>query len=208
MAGPAGSILAAAVLLQAGLSVWAAALGTLSLLLLLIFLWFFRDPTRNPGLAPGDTMAVAPADGRVIEAREGPEGAVLTIYLTLLNVHVTRLPLDSEIVQVDRIKGGYRPAGGRRGGENTRLITDCRTASGKMQITQFVGFLARRIVPYLTAGQRGVRGARLGLIRFGSRVHVAFPAGYDLLVGTGMRVRAGETPVARLAGSETGRQEP
>jgi len=76
-----------------------------------------------------------------------------------------------------------------------------------MKVTQFVGFLARRIVPYLTPGQRGVRGARLGLIRFGSRVRVAFPAGYRLLVQDGMRVRAGETPVAQLAGSGTGPQE-
>ncbi len=207
IAGSVGLLLAAVAFLQDDLSALSVALCLLALLTLLLFLWFFRDPFRRPSMMLDEDVAVAPADGRVIEAEEGQGGPVLTLYLNLLNVHVTRLPLDSAIVQVDRIEGSYRLAGNWRAGENARLVTECRTSAGPMQITQFVGFLARRIVPYLTPGQKGERGARLGLIRFGSRVRVGFPSGYSLLVRPGMDVRAGETPVARLSNPETVQEE-
>lgn len=171
-------------------------LATSSLVGLAAFFWFFRDPARSPGTALPGTVAVSPADGRVLEAEEGPEGPHLAVYLNLLDVHVTRLPLESKIVRVSRMRGTHRVAGRVGARANARVVTECETQDGRMRVSQISGLMARRIVPYLSPGEKRERGARLGLIRFGSRVEVRFPKGYRLLVARGMQVRAGETPVA------------
>jgi phosphatidylserine decarboxylase len=173
-----------------------------SILLLAAFLWFFRDPDRSATAGLPPAVAVSPADGRVVETGERPEGPFLAIYLNLLNVHVTRLPLAAEIEHISSSGGTYRAAGRDRTGTNARVVTDCLTENGSMCVCQIAGLLARRIVPYLAPGERQLKGARLGLIRFGSRVEVTFPPGYRIIVTEGTRVRAGESAVAEPAPPE------
>ena len=176
----------------------------ISILLLATFLWFFRDPVRSPAPGLPAAVAVSPADGRVVETGERPEGPFLVVYLSLLNVHVTRLPLAAEIEHVSSMGGTYRMAGGGRTGTNARVVTDCLTENGRMCVCQIAGWLARRIVPYLAPGERQMKGARLGLIRFGSRVEVTLPPGYRISVTEGTRVRAGESAVAGPAPPDEG----
>lgn len=167
--------------------------------LLLCILWFFRDPQRVPPPDLSPEVAVAPADGRVVEARNGSGEPFLAIYMRLYNVHVTRLPLACKITRVRTVKGKHHCAGSPAASVNTRVITEHATPWGNMIISQVAGLLARRIVLYLAHGEQGKRGKRLGLIRFGSRVEVVLPPGYRLTVSPGTSVRAGVTPVAEPA---------
>ncbi len=171
-------------------------LALLALLLLLGLLWFFRDPERYPAEEPSDGEAVSPADGIVVEAREGQRGCSLAIYLNLLSLHVVRLPLSGELRVMERKAGGKIPAYRDSAKRNARLDCELHTDRGGVRVSLVAGLLARRIVPYLATGHRGSRGERLGLIRFGSRVEIAFPAGYRLFVSRGDRVRAGSSVVA------------
>jgi phosphatidylserine decarboxylase len=180
----------------------------ISLLLLVTFLWFFRDPQRTAAPDLPAAVAVSPADGRVVETGERPDGPFLAIYLNLLNVHVTRLPLASEIEHVSSTGGTYRAAGRGHTGTNARVVTDCLTINGRMCVCQIAGMLARRIVPYLAPGERQLKGARLGLIRFGSRVEVTFPPGYRITVTEGTRVRAGVSVVAEPVSPERSGESP
>ena len=175
--------------------------------LLMLFLWFFRDPERGPAAPLGYAAATAPADGRVLSIREEPEGCRIVVFLSLFDVHVTRSPLAGRVLSLRRAGGGGLPAFHRLAGGNARVVTEVQTADGAMTVTQITGLFTRRIVPYLSPGEDLARGARLGLIRFGSRVEVTLPAGYRSEVRVGDRIAAGRTVIALPAGeaAEAGR---
>lgn len=179
-------------------------LSLLALLLLFASLWFFRDPERHPAEEPSPATAVSPADGAVVEAVEGQGECSLAIYLNILNLHVVRLPLAGELTAMERSEGGRKPAYRDAATRNARLDCVVHTQHGDVRVGLVAGLLARRIVPYLATGYNGGRGERLGLIRFGSRVEVVFPPGYNLYVKVGDRVRAGTSIVA---GPGTGSEE-
>ncbi len=185
----------------AGLLVGAAGIGGLGLLLTAGALWFFRDPRREPVAGTDPRAALSPADGWVVAVQPGEVGegggSRLSVYLSLADVHVVRLPLPARILAQRRERGTHRSARGAEAAGNTRLVSECETAEGAMRLTLVTGRVARRIVPYLGPGQAGERGERFGLIRFGSRVELQLPPGYDLEVAAGNRVRAGWTPIAR-----------
>jgi phosphatidylserine decarboxylase len=192
---------AAAVLGALGLGVAAGALA----LLAGFVLFFFRNPARS---VPGDERTVvAPADGTVIEVAEGEEpdgGKVLRIgiFLSVFDVHVNRAPLAGRVLAVEREPGGHRAAF-RRGAEreNARLTLTLETAGGeRVRVVQIVGWVARRIVCHPKPGEWIARGARYGLMRFGSRTDVLLPPGAEPLVSRGRHVRGGASPIARLAG--------
>ncbi len=178
---------------------WLQAAGWSLLLLTACMLFFFRDPVRTP---PADLHedALAPADGRVVAAWEGSEGTFLAIYLSLLDVHVVRAPLPGTVLEVRRIDGGHHPAGSAAAMANAGVEYAVEGTSGVWTMRLLAGLLVRRVVPYLETGDGMERGARSGLIRFGSRVEITLPAGYRLLVEPGDRVRAGERAVATRRG--------
>ncbi len=165
---------------------------------------FFRDPLR-PLEADLDTLYAA-ADGAVIgvDRVEQPwfldrPALRISIFLSLLDVHVNRSPAAGTIEAVREIDGGFAPAMDfGRSHSNRRREIGMLTARGPIVVVQVAGLLARRVVGWVGEGDRVVAGQKLGMITFGSRTDLLVPAGRAAaLLGHGARVRAAETPVAR-----------
>jgi len=154
-----------------------------------IFMIFFhRDPDRLP---EGEGM-LAPADGKVVQAaRDG-----IAIFMSPSSVHVNRAPLDGLVRNIEYRKGTHLPAFLGRACENQQNRMHLSTDDGEMELRQITGTLVREIVCYVRPGDRISRGERIGMVRFGSRVEVSIPPGYNLQVKNGDSVRAGQTVVA------------
>lgn len=169
------------------------------LLLLVFTLNFFRDPER---VAPTqDNVIVSPADGRVILIKDvsddryiKSEAVQLSIFMSPLNVHVNRIPIDGSVEYVKYIKGEYLVASADKASEkNERAEFGVLSRYGKVFFTQVAGYVARRIVYELKPGQKVRIGERFGMIKFGSRVDVVVPRDWKLRVKNGDNVVAGET---------------
>jgi phosphatidylserine decarboxylase len=164
---------------------------------------FFRNPSRA---IPGDERTVvAPADGRVlcvdeIEHATGGKGLRIGIFLSVFDVHVNRAPLAGRVVSIERNGSLYLAAWNPRGErENVQLAMTLQLADGRRAVvTQITGLIARRIVCHAAVGDVLPRGARYGLIRFGSRTDVLLPLGSRAAVRVGDRVRGGATVLAHL----------
>lgn len=156
--------------------------------------WFFRDPDRDPD-GPG---LLAPADG-VVRGVERYDGRwAVSTYLDLRDVHVTRAPVAATVLGQERRSGGHAPAYRPTSDHNHRLVWRLRTTAGDVDLVQYAGLLARRIVAYHGPGDGLERGERIGLIRFGSRVDLVLPTGVTPCVVVGQRVRGGATVLAGL----------
>ncbi len=154
---------------------------------------FFRDPDRAPPADPA--LVVAPADGRVTAV----EGARISIFLSIFDVHVNRAPVAGRVAAVDYRPGRFGNAlRARSAAENEQNRITFETPSGPVLVTQIAGLLARRIVFWPRVGDRVERGQRIGMIKFGSRTDLVLPSGAEWLVRIGDHVRGGATPVARL----------
>lgn len=161
----------------------------IAFLMLFFFLIFFRDPERKP---EGEGL-LSPADGIVLDT---PGDEKIIIFMNLHNVHVNRSPLDGEVKEVIRLKGGFRSAFKKEAEQNEKNIVKLETAEGEVEVTQIAGVLARRIDCYVKAGDMLKRGQRIGMIRFGSRVDVTLPKNYLITVKAGAKVKAGQTVLA------------
>jgi phosphatidylserine decarboxylase len=185
---------------------WAAPGGVTAALALLpaAVALFFRDPART---IPDDSaLVLAPADGRVTHAGparpgEAPPGTwqQVTIFLSVLDVHINRTPVAGQVTRVDYVPGtflaAFREAAHRN--EHSEIWLDHEGIT--VVVRQVVGLLARRVVCRLTAGDRVGPGERIGLMKFGSRMDVFLPMSAAVVVERGARVRAGESILARLA---------
>jgi phosphatidylserine decarboxylase len=161
--------------------------------LALAMLNFFRDPDRAIGAG-----IVAPADGVVQSIDEWEDGRTrVATFMSPLDVHVNRAPLDARVVSRTHVAGGFVPAFDKDADRNERVIWILDTAVGEVEVVQIAGTVARRIVPYVEAGARVRKGDRIGIIRLGSRVDVYLPAGVEPLVAAGDRTIAGVTTLAR-----------
>ena len=181
-------------LLAGWFSIWAA----LPLLLVTLFIaWFFRDPDRTSPSEPG--LLTSPADGRILRA----DATRITVFMNVFNVHICRAPDAGEVVKMDHIDGKFLAAFKEEAlTQNERVEIDMTGSAGPFKVVLVAGLIARRIVPWITQGERLVRGGKLGLIRFGSRVDLYLPTGYKPSVVVGERVCAGETVLARAAHEE------
>jgi len=156
-------------------------------------LHFHRDPDRTPP----DGGVLAPADGRISVVREEGDRVRVGVFMNLTDVHVNRAPLAGTVTDVTHSSGGHWPAFTKESERNERVRIDC----GEFELVLIAGAIARRIHPYVEAGDRLSRGERVGHISFGSRVDVLMPSGVtlaDLDVERRERVRAGETVLASL----------
>jgi phosphatidylserine decarboxylase len=176
-------------------------LTALPLILAAFFVWFFRDPARKIPDAPG--LIVSPGDGKVKEAEwiETTAGNRLriTIFLSVFDVHVNRVPIGGVVTLVDTREGQFLNAMKPESAvlnEQTMITIDGGDYS--VSFKQIAGLLARRIVCNLKPGDRVVRGQRMGLIKFGSRVDVLMPAEAELRVKVGDRVRGGSSILGRM----------
>jgi phosphatidylserine decarboxylase len=151
---------------------------------------------------------ISPADGEVIIAEPDVDeprflhgrAAKISIFMSPLNVHVNRAPVDGEIVGVHYNAGKYFAAYAEKASlDNEQNAIVMRGDDGRgIVFVQIAGFLARRIVCRVRAGDRCRRGERVGMIKLGSRVDVFIPGDVDLSVKLGDRVRAGETVLGVL----------
>jgi phosphatidylserine decarboxylase len=160
--------------------------------LTVVFIFVFRDPKRTIG-----DGIVAPADGRVRHVDE--EKGLVSTYLALRNVHVTRAPIEGVITRSERAHGKHAPAFSRKTEHNERLELSLRTRLGDVSIIEMTGAIARRIVPYVDIGQSLGKGEKLSLIRFGSRVDLFLPpSSVKILVRKGDRLKGGVTRIAEV----------
>ena len=161
-------------------------------------LFFFRDPRRT---APeGEGLVVSPADGRVTDVERRPDGARISIFLSVFNCHINRAPVKATVVSVTYTPGLYRVAWDRRAAsENERNHLRLQAEDGVYGVTQIAGILARRIVCSKRPGDALARGERIGLIQFGSRTDLHLPPGVEPEVEVGERVRGAVTVLARRA---------
>jgi len=162
--------------------------------------FFFRDPRRSIPLEPG--IIVAPADGRVTIVRpadaNNPESLV-SIFLSPLDVHINRAPIEGDIVDITYKSGKFVMATR----EDARLLNEQNTLiiQGNdltVKCTQIAGILARRIVCWKRRGERVKCGERFGMIKFGSRTDLAMPPHVEIIVSEGMHVRGGETIIGKV----------
>ncbi len=170
----------------------------------LLILYFFRDPNRRPVTAPG--LVVSAGDGEVVAiAREREEEFLqcealrVSIFLSILDVHVQRAPIGGTVTAVEHRPGkflqAFRPEAST---ENEFIAMKIETPYGKVLVKQIAGIMARRCVNYARPGQRVATGQRFGLIRFGSRVDLFLPPNAKILTSVGDHARGGVTPIARL----------
>jgi len=167
--------------------------------------WFFRNPQRTT--PENGCLVISPADGRVIRIEEatsdeqpGRTFQKVSIFMNVFNVHVNRIPCSGEVRFIRYRAGKFLSADlDKASAQNERNIVLIGTADGReVMMVQIAGLIARRIVCWLKEGMQVNRGERFGLIRFGSRVEVFLPIESTILVRTGDKVRAGETPIGEL----------
>jgi phosphatidylserine decarboxylase len=177
--------------------------GLLALVLVAVaafMAFFFRDPRRVPPEESG--IIVAPADGRItlIERSSNETASVLiSIFLSPFDVHINRSPIAGKITGISYAKGKFLSATSNR----ASLLNEQNTLTiegGGLTVycKQIAGVLARRIVCWKDRGDTIGIGEPFGMIKFGSRTDLTVTVPVELLVKEGMRVRAGETPIAKL----------
>jgi phosphatidylserine decarboxylase len=181
--------------------------GAAALLTGLAVLLFFRDPARAFDGPPG--VVIAPADGLVTQVSVVEDAEIgpgrhhrIVIFLSVFDVHVQRCPVEGEIVHSELRRGlklaAFRADVGEKNEAHTNVFV--RANGDRVGVRQLAGLLARRVVSYLSAGDRKARGERLGIIKFGSRVDLFVPESYRVLVAKGQRVKNGATPMAEPGG--------
>jgi phosphatidylserine decarboxylase len=167
-------------------------------LLLAVFVaFFFRNPNRQ--IPEDPRVIVSPADGRVMKVERVGNVTKLSIFLSIFNVHVNRSPMAGRIEAIDYKPGKFKFAFDHTASvDNERNIIMVAQGDLKLVFTQIAGLIARRIVCWKKVGDTVGKGELIGLIRFGSRVDVLFPAGTEVTVERGARVRGGSTPIGMI----------
>ena len=165
--------------------------------------WFFRDPDRKPPEEGEDELLiVAPADGKVLLIKEieddlyikGP-ARQMSIFLSVFNVHVNRIPLSGSVEFCRYVPGDYLVAWHPKSSEkNERTEIGVKHKGGtKVVFKQIAGAVARRIVYYINEGDSVTLGERFGIVKFGSRMDVIVPRDVQFDVQVGDAVVGGET---------------
>ena len=180
-------------------------LGVALLVLAAFFLFFFRDPERPITQSPSSVLS--PADGRVMVAGASTSQGFrpdqwrqVSVFLSPMDVHVNRMPISGQVTKVRYHPGRFLPAYKADAGdlnEYTEVWVDHEGQT--MVVRQIVGILARRIVCRIQEGAVVKAGDRFGVMKFGSRMDVFFPASASITVKVGDRVVGGVTVIAELA---------
>ncbi|PYP17032.1 MAG: phosphatidylserine decarboxylase family protein [Gemmatimonadetes bacterium] len=186
---------------------WWWPLGALVAVVAIWVVAFFRDPIR-PG-PRGERYVVAAAEGHVVHVVEIDEpmyvkerSVRISIFLSVFDVHVNRYPVDGTVELVHYNKGKFLHAGSEKASlDNEQASIGITGPRGRVLVRQIAGLIARRIVTDAKPGERVTQGARMGLIRFGSRTDVFLPlsARPALKIKPGDRVRVGGTVLAEYS---------
>ena len=179
---------------------WLIFVVTLGLLLFIIS--FFRVPNRQ--LTTGDNLIICPADGKVVVIEEivdveyfKDKRLQVSVFMSPANVHQNRNPVGGEIVYNQYHKGKYLVAWDPKSStENERHSVVIRHPKGELLVKQIAGALAKRIINYLSVGQKVQQSAEYGFIKFGSRVDVLLPPNAKVKVQLNQVVKGGVTILA------------
>ena len=181
--------------------------ATVSTILFLLILNFFRSPFRR---FPYDSegLVIAPADGTIVAIEEVMENEILhrkclqiSIFMSVFNVHANWFPVNGTVKHVShnngRFMAAYLP---KSSTENERSAVVITTKNGvDVLARQIAGALARRIVTYAKVGEKCHVDEQVGFIKFGSRVDVYLPVGTEVLIEMDQKVTGNQTPIARLS---------
>lgn len=172
--------------------------------LLILILQFFRNPKRS--LVEDDDAVMAPVDGKVVVIEEVQENEYfkekrlqVSVFMSPLNVHVTRHPVSGKVKYSKYHPGKYLVAWHPKSSEkNERTTVVVETpVFGGVLYRQIAGAMARRIVNYAKIGDQVVQGSDSGFIKFGSRVDVFLPLDAEIKVTLGQIVKGAETIIAK-----------
>ena len=175
----------------------------ISLLILILILQFFRNPKRNTVIS--DDKILSPVDGKVVIIKKvfekeyfKDERLQISVFMSPINVHVTRYPLSGEIVFSKYHPGDYLVAWHPKSSEkNERTTIVLKTKTfGEILYRQIAGALARRIVNYAKVGTNAIQGEDAGFIKFGSRVDLFLPLDSKVNVKLNQKVIGGETVIS------------
>jgi len=166
--------------------------------------FFFRDPDRQT--PAGDNLIIAPADGTVINIAEVDENEYfkervqrVSIFMSVFNVHVNRVPWAGEVEYLDYAKGRFKAAFADDAPEvNERTVIGIKSDKGKLMFKQIAGLIARRIVYHLKTGDNVKSGERFGLIKYGSRVDLYFPLSVKINIKLKDKVKSGSTIIGEF----------
>lgn len=175
-------------------------LFVVSLIILIFTCYFFRDPERV--VPRGEDILTSPADGLITNISQTKDGkknyTKVSIFLSVFNVHIQRIPISGEITKIDYFEGKFINATlDKASEENERLKLTIKSKANLIHVTQIAGLIARRIICNVKPKDKANQGDRYGIIKFGSRVDIEFPDSFDLLVSVGQQCIGGETIVAQ-----------
>lgn len=179
-------------------------LFVVTLFFFLFIVSFFRVPNRV--LTKGGNLVICPADGKVVVIEEITDVEYfkdrriqVSIFMSPANVHQNRNPISGEVVYNQYHKGKYLVAWDPKSStENERHSVVIKGAKAEILVKQIAGAVAKRIVNYLTVGQKVEQTAEYGFIKFGSRVDVLLPIGTKVTVGLNQVVKGGVTVLAEF----------
>lgn len=181
-------------------------LSGFSVILTLFTLFFFRDPERNNTIP--DKAVLTPADGKIIQIQHiendnnplGEPAVKISIFMSVFNVHVNRIPMDGTIKDITYYPGKFFSADLDKASEqNERNKITLQTPNSRdIVFIQIAGLIARRIVCWVKKGEDMQAGQRFGLIRFGSRLEVYLPDDTRITAQLRQKVSAGETIIGYL----------
>ncbi len=175
------------------------------LIFFLLILYFFRNPKRNTKI--NNNQIIAPADGKVVVIEDVQENEYfkdkrrqISIFMSPLNVHVTRYPLSGKVKFSKHHPGKYLVAWHPKSSEEnerTSIVVENKNV-GEILYRQIAGAVARRIVNYAKVDQNVVQGADAGFIKFGSRIDIFVPLDMKIDVKLHQKTRGGETVIASI----------
>lgn len=173
--------------------------------LFILILQFFRNPKRHT--VSNDKQVIAPVDGKVVVIEEVFEKEYfkekrlqVSVFMSPLNVHVTRYPISGNVIFSKYHPGKYLVAWHPKASEEnerTTIVVENETF-GKVLYRQIAGALAKRIVNYAKQNHKAEQGADAGFIKFGSRVDLFLPLDTNIKVALNQKVRGGETVIAEM----------
>ena len=170
--------------------------------------FFFRDPERE--ISTDEKTVVSPADGLIVvlkpvDPQNEQAGTLISIFLSIFDVHVNRSPLAGAITSYDYRPGKFLVATAERASvENEQTVITVENRFAKVVFKQIAGLIARRIVFWKKVGEAIKLGERVGYIKFGSRVDVILPPQVKVMVKKGQRAKGGVTILGKIsAGEET-----
>ncbi|AXT53132.1 phosphatidylserine decarboxylase family protein [Aquimarina sp. BL5] len=183
---------------------WIIGIFLVTLIFLILILQFFRNPKRHTDI--NDNTIVAPVDGKVVVIEEVFEKEYfkenrlqVSIFMSPINVHVTRHPINGDVKFSKYHPGKYLVAWHPKASEeNERTTVVVKNSFVEILYRQIAGALAKRIVNYAKEGEKVIQGSDSGFIKFGSRVDVYLPIGTEINVSLNQKVKGGESIIASV----------